>query len=258
MVQRYVLGQGKVWIDEKDPTTGLPMGKARFVGNVPSGGLTFQMTTQQVSHFESYTGQNLKDLEIERQKDGKGMIRLEDFVKENIMLALYGSSTALAGATISSETHNAYSGKSFFLNRINLTSFTSLTNNGATTTYVNGTDYTVDLKSGTVTILEDGDISDESVVKANYVAGTSERVTTFSTPNKEYWLRFNGVNNADNDNPIILEAFKVRFYPAKNFDLLNDNQFANLEMDFSILYDETLADTSGYEGGFFRFMQTQA
>lgn len=258
MTQRYVLGQGKVYIDTISATTGLPEGNARFVGNVPNGGLVVNFTTQAIEHYESYTGQNLKDKVIERQKQAKATLTLENIVKENLMLAIYGSDASLASATVTSAPHVAHPGKAFFLGRPNLTSFTSLTSTGGSpTTYVNGTDYTVDLKSGTVEIIEGGAISTQTNVLTTYVAGAIERVTAFSADNTEVWLRFNGLNNADENKPIVFDAFKVRLMPLKALDLISD-QWTKLEMDAELLYQDLLDGVTGYDGGFFRIMQTVA
>lgn len=260
MSQRYVLGQGMVYLDEINPQTLLPLGKARFVGNVPTGGFTISPSVQKIEHQESYTGRNLTDLVIERQQKTMGMIRLENINKENLMVSLYGSSESPASGTITAELHTAYRGSSFFLNRMNVTSITSIATTAQTpVTLVADTDYIVDLKSGTITILPGSTAvtTQGTEVSVTYVAGTSEIVKAFSSVNKELWLRFNGVNNADGNKPIIFEAFKVRLQPAKSIELINE-QVTNLEVDFECLYQAGLDTVAGYEGGFFRVMQNVA
>jgi hypothetical protein len=257
---RYVLGQGKVFLDEIDLATGLPKDKARFVGNVPEGGLTVSLQTQKFEHFESYTGENLKDLVLERQTSAMGMLRLESLNKENLMLALYGTSAPLASGTISAEPHTAHLGYSFFLNRINITSFTSLTSTGGSpTTYVAGTDYVVrSLKTGEIFIPSDSDIPDAGAVRANYVAGASEQIDAYNATNKDVWLRFNGLNYANGNAPVVFEAYKCRFSPVKTIDLITTQNLTSLEMDLDVLYQPLLDGVSGYGKGFFRMIQTTA
>jgi hypothetical protein len=107
MPQRYYLGQGKVYISERDPDLGTPVGGFRFLGNVPM--LKISTSTQKVSHFESYTGQQLEDLSIETKKSASFMLTLEDFSKENLGIAFFGNHTvSAAGVSVSSEQHKAY------------------------------------------------------------------------------------------------------------------------------------------------------
>ncbi|MEG3437700.1 hypothetical protein V0288_11270 [Pannus brasiliensis CCIBt3594] len=257
---RYIMGQGKVYLDSIDPATGLPMGKARFVGNVPDGGLMFNIAVTKYEHKESFTGQGLIDASIERDPVTTGMLRLESFDRANLILAFYGEGATVAGGTVSAESHTAYKGFAFQLAKMNLESFTSLTNNASPPVpYVKGTDYTIDLKSGMVEILADGAIADESEVRANYVALGTERVTGFAKTNEEFWLIFNGKNKLDTDKPVKLQIFKCRFQPAKALDLINSNNTqANLEMDFSAIYEERIAEMAAYKGGLFSIEQTQA
>lgn len=255
---RYIAGQGEIYLDEIDPVTKRAMGKARFVGNVPDGGFMVNIAVTKYEHAESYTGNQLIDLSIERNPVVTGMLRLESYDLENLKFCLYGQTDEVASGTVTNEAHTAYLGYSFQLNRINLTSFTSLTSSGGTpTTYVRDTDYTVNLKSGMVTILADGDIPDDTDVRANYVAGAYERVNSFTNANKELYLIYNGVNLAEDRKPFKLEVFRARFQPAKTLDLITpNNAIANLELDYTALYEPVLNDDAGYEGGFFRMLQT--
>jgi hypothetical protein len=259
MPQDYILGQGKVYLDNINPTTKLPADKARWIGNVPNGGLTFSFETTPYDHVESFTGQRLTDVSIELSKNLTGNLIIEDLKKENLAVFLYGTGTTVTGATITDELHTAYSGFSFKLAHMNLSAFTSLSPAPTGTAYVAGTDYTVDLKSGRVNILVGGAITGSTgvSVKATYVAGTYDRTTSFNVSNTEYWLTFDGLNNADNDKPIVAEVFKVRFSPPTNFSLLSE-EIISLEMSFKGLYQEAIASTAAYSGGFFRLMKPAA
>ena len=125
---------------------------------------------------------------------------------QNLARMVFGSVTLDAGATITSETHTAYLGKYLILSNINVQSFTSLTDVGAATTYTAGTDYEIiDLAAGMILILDGGAITEGQEVEANYATGDSEVVSAFSKPNTEYWLRFNGLNTAENNNPVVID-----------------------------------------------------
>lgn len=217
--------------------------------------LKISTTTQQIKHKESYTGQGLTDLVIETQKEAALMLTIEDFSKENLELALFGTATLIPGATISAEAINVYPGRSTPLANINLTTFTSLANGG--TALVAGTDYTVDLKSGMISIPKTGSaIVASTVVQANYVTAAAEKVSAFTKPNREYWLRFNGLNSAEADAPVVIDIYRARFNPQKEWALIDDN-LSSMELDGEILYDAKQTNTTA-DGRFFRERQMAA
>lgn len=259
MPQDYFLGQGKVYLDTIDATTKLPKDKARWIGNVPNGGFTFSLETTPYEHQENNTGQRLIDLTIELGKMLKGTLKIEDLKKENLATFFYGTGTTIAGASISDELHTAYPGYSFKLAHINLTSFTSLSPSPTGSAYVLGTDYTVDLKSGRVFIVPGGAIASANgtAVKATYVAGAYDRTTALNASNVDYWLTFDGLNNADGDKPISVDIFRARFQLPANFDLITES-VTSLEMAFSGQYQEAIAATEAYKGGFFRVLKPAA
>ena len=245
---RYFLGQGKVFFDLIDPITKQPMDKARFVGNVPEDGFVITPTVQKVEHMESMTGKNRKDAVLETQQSLQITVRLESVDVENLSQAIFGTSTTIAQGTVTSETHTAHRGYSFFLNRPNLTSFTSIT-----PTAVLGTDYNVNLKTGEVFIPQNSVIPDASEVQCSYVAGAIKRINGYTATNTELWVRFNGLNMADKLTPIVAEVFKVRFNPASALDFIK-NAFpgTQLELTGEGLYEPALETVPGYEGGMYR------
>lgn len=260
MSDYYVLGQGKVFLDEIDPITKRAKEKSRYVGNVPEDGFIIAPQTQTLEHFESYTGFNRKDQKFENQQMAQVTIRMENIDKENLAVAMFGNSLSIAAGTVTAEAHTAHRGYSFHLNRINATAFTSLTSaETEPTTYVAGTDYQiVNLKTGEIFIPEDSGIftpsnPDAVQVRANYTAGEMDRVTGFSRINTELWVRFNGVNIAGDQAPIIAEVFKVRFNPVSALDFIKNN-FPGMQLELigEALYEPLLDTVPGYEGGFYR------
>ena len=249
MADKYFKGQGKLYISQRD-ATGQPVGGFRWLGNVPM--VRISTSTEQTSHTESYTGDQLEDLVIYDKKRCSLMFTMEEFSKENLALALFGTGTDIAGATITAETHKAYLGRSLILNQANITTFTSLTDTGAATTYVEGTDYTVDLSSGLVDIPAGSSIPDDSDVEANYAAGTSTKVSTYTATNEPYWLFFQGLNTADSKKPVLIDLYKVNLQPQKEWDLIqNDNNLSKLDMEGNVLYDALQPDTTT-DGRFMR------
>lgn len=251
MVDRYFRGQGKIFLATR-ATDGTPEG-FRYMGNCPE--LLISTDVQVLEHEESYTGQGLTDLQIETTIRAMARIRAENLNKENLAFALYGTANLITGSTVTDEAHVAYKGKSIALNFINLTAFTSLTNDAGSTTYVKGTDYEIDLKAGMIDILSGGAIADASDVKANYTAGNSEKITAFTSDNREYWLRFNGLNTAEGNKPVVIDCYKTRFKPQDQLALIS-NDLSSIDIEGNILYDP-LQPSDKTEGFFFKIRQAQ-
>jgi hypothetical protein len=245
---KYLLGQGKIFFDLINPTTKRPMDKARFVGNVPEDGFVLTPTVQKVEHMESQTGKNRKDIVLYPGQSLQLTVRMENVDVENLAQAIFGTSATIAQGTVTNEIHTAHRGYSFFLNRPNLTSFTSIT-----PTAVLGTDYNVNLKTGEVFIPENSSIADASEVQCSYIAGAINRISGYTATNTELWVRFNGVNMADKLTPIVAEVFKVSFNPASALDFIK-NAFpgTQLELAGEALYEPALETVAGYEGGMYR------
>ncbi len=236
---RLYRGQGQVFLGLR--VSGRPAG-LEFIGNVSE--LMLNPQTEKIEHMESQTGYNSIDKVIERALKVELSMTTDSMASENLARMVFGKLTKNAIATVTAENHKAYIGKLLILNNINVTIFTSLTNVAGTTTYVAGTDYeVVDLAAGMVKILA-GAITDGLDVRANYAVGASETVAAFGTPNTEYWLRFNGLNSAEDDNPVIIDCFKVRFAPASDVPMINNDGFAEYKQSGSCLFDAAQPVTS--------------
>jgi hypothetical protein len=251
MTERYFVGKGKVLlasINSLGVTTGY-----EWLGNCPS--LVLNTEETRVEHKESYTGKNLTDSIVATGQSATASFTIDEYTKENLEKFLFGTSTQSAAATVTSEALLGYPGKYTALTRINLTGFTSLTNVGATTTYVLNTDYRVDLGAGLIYVIPGGAITEGLALRANYAAGSSEQISAFTSKPKYYSLMFAGLNQAEDNKPVIVEAYRFRPNPIGSIELITD-EFGNLEIEGMLAYDST-RDTNTADGGFFRIRQTQ-
>jgi hypothetical protein len=242
--ERYYRGQGRVYIFDRSPT-GKPI-NGYFVGNVPE--LMTRFESGKVEHTESKTGKQLKDLVLSSTKSGMLTCTLEKFDSRNLAMALYGTALTVAGATVTAEPHSVSPDGFIKLNRMNLTAFTSLTPTGPTPTpYVAGTDYKVNLKSGMVEILAGGAIAADTDVLANYTFGSIESTGAFNAPTKNKFLVFEGLNTAEEDAPVIIQAFKVFFQPTSELQLINnEDQVSQLQLEGELLYDDLQTGINKY------------
>ncbi len=250
-VSRYFIGRGKLYVSDRD-VNGQPTG-FEWMGNVPSLALnTNQQTTE---HQESYSGRDLTDKVVGGAITASLSFTAEEMTKQNLARFLFGTVTDIAGATVTDESLTASLGKYISLTNINLSSFTSLTTDPAGTTYTEGTDYTVDLKSGMLEILSTGTIVDASALLASYAIVGAEKVSAFTgNVNKDYWLRFAGLNQADNLAPCVIDIPKFRFNPVGSMELINEN-FNQIDVGGEIQFDPLQPDNTE-DGGFFKIQIT--
>jgi hypothetical protein len=245
----YLLGQGKLFFAPINSITKLPEDKARFVGNVPEEGFSIAPTVETIQHNESITGKNRRDAVFYPKQSLTVTVRLENVDLENLTQAMFGTSLRLLEATVTNETHTAYKGYSFSLNRPNVSSLTIMNPSGL----IFNQDYKVNFKTGEVFIPENSQIVDGSLVTVYYTAPPVNRITGYTGLNTEVWVRFNGLNMADKLNLIVAEIFKVRFNPASVLDFIK-NSFpgTQLELIGEALYEPRLERVADYEGGIFR------
>lgn len=253
MATRYFIGKGKVYFAEKDSLTGQPLG-FQWLGNVPRLSLNTNQT--RVEHQESYTGKNLTDKVVTGPISADASFTVEEMTKENLTRFLYGSTTIISPATITNEDVTARLGQSIALTRSNLTSFTSLVLASApATVYVAGADYQVDLKAGMIFFPTTSSIANNAALRANYAAGGMEKVSAFTgNVNKDYWLRFAGLNQAEDDAPCIIDIYKFRPDPVGSMELINEG-FNQIDIQGMAQYEEKMADTAA-DGRFFRIQIT--
>jgi hypothetical protein len=335
---RLYRGQGIFSIAERDPA-GNPLGFLDM-GNVTE--LMLMSAIDAIEHRESRTGKQFKDKRIERLVDGRMRFTAESTTKEALARYIYGTATLLATATITNEIVISYLGRKSKLSRMNLSTWTSLTNAAGTITLsrdvnnqgaagtaiavafdnttdtftaaghglTNGNrlrfggttlptgitagtnyfviaaaantfqvsatfggtvdsgttdgagvvatpqyDYSVNLGSGVIDIYPTANITEGDSLRANYAAGTSEKISAFTKTNAEVYCLFEGLNTAEDDNPVVVEVYKVRFDPAEEWSLIGDD-FNSFSVTGEVLYDATKPDNL-MDGRFWRETQRQ-
>lgn len=159
-------------------------------------------------------------------------IKLDDADAEVLALPLRGSvvSVTETSGTVTGETATAYKGRSIKLARSNVSSLV-VTGSGGTPTYVNGTDYTADLTSGVVMILETGAITDGLSIKFNYsyAARTGKKVTASTESDLTFKVFLDGVNLAT-QKACQLTAGKVQFMPKDSLNLIDPKKFVDFTL----------------------------
>lgn len=232
MQNYYYSGQGSLYMAERDAATGAPKGFLG-VGNVPE--LSIDIETTEFSHKESESGQRLEDLVITQEKSGTATFTMENVSQDNLAVALWGTTANVAGSSVVGEEHVAYAGKKIALAFPDVSAVV-VKNEAGDTTYTVATDYTVDAKNGTITIVSGGTIVDESNIQVDYTYAASKKLEAFTrAAAPERFLRFEGLNTVD-ESRVIVNIFRARFNPLTGYALINE-EIAQPEVVTQLLAD---------------------
>lgn len=231
----YFSGQGRVYLAARD-SSGNPQAM-RWVGNVPDLKVTLNIDT--VEHKESYSGQRLTDLQLIRGKDGEFSCTLEDFSVENLELTLYGTTTTTTSSSVSNETLPTVAVGETWLLANPFVSSVSIVDSAGTPKTLPSTQYTVHENQGAITF---NDITTggpyTQPFKVSYTRAGSKRVAMFRSAQPEVWLRFDGLNTADGNKPIILDLYRVAITPTRDLSMISE-ELQRFELTGRVLADLT-------------------
>lgn len=236
----YYSGQGRVYIGTRN-AAGNPL-NLRYVGNVPDLKLT--LTTDVIQHQESVSGQRLTDLHLIKAKKGDVAFSLEDFVADNLDMALYGATSAVAAGTVTGELLPATVtvGGSYLLAQ-QFVSAVVVTDSSGVPLTLPTTQYKVNANGGSIEFL---DITAGGPYvqpfKVAYAYGAAHHTAMFATPLQEHWVRFEGLNTANSNAPVIVDLYRVAIDPTKNLNLIGD-VLEKLPLTGQVMADLTKPDT---------------
>lgn len=244
---KYYSGQGIVYLAEKDVSGNL-LG-FRDVGNVPELKLSFK--TDVIDHKESRTGNRLVDMRLATGKDCTASITLEGFDPETIKTAMYATSVASIAGSATAENITARVGKVVPLSRIKVSSVV-VKGTGAQSaiTYVLDKNYTVNTETGSLYIFSTAEqtaasavntIADAAVLAVDYSYAAQSVTKAFKDSQKTYTLRFEGLNTADSNNPVVVTIPNFRPDPLKDLSLLS-NDLQTFQMEGAALADTATGD----------------
>lgn len=236
----YFSGQGKLYIASRD--SGGIAQAFRYVGNVPE--LNVNLAVEKIEHKESTSGQRLTDARLITAKKTTLEFPFEDFSADNLALALYGTKTTTAGSSVTAEVlpSSLVVGDYVRLKYPEVSSVVVQDSAGTPATLTLGTHYEISSANhGSLRILNLGAFTQP--FKVNYTYGAHDHVKMFSSTPAPMWLRFEGLNSADTDKPVLIELYKVSLDPTSLLAVIND-EFGRLPISAEALYDDTkVADT---------------
>jgi hypothetical protein len=236
----YFSGQGRVYLAQRD-TNGNPLA-LRWVGNVPD--LRVTLNTETIEHKESYSGQRLTDLQIIKSKDGEFSCALEDLSTENLELSLYGTTATVTSGSVTGET--LPTGIAANETRLLANQFISsvvIKDSTGTPKTLPASQYTVHANQGAITF---NDITTggpyTQPFKVDYAYGSAKRTAMFKSAQPEVWLRFDGINTADGNKPVIIDLYRVAIQPTKDLSLISED-LQKFELSGRVLADLTKPET---------------
>ena len=231
----YASFQGRVYLGKRD-ANGDPV-EVRSPGNVAD--LSLALKTDVIEHYESQTGQRAVDLRLVKQKSATVALTIEEFTKENLSLALYGSHVTSAGGSVTDEPVGGATpvvGDRYFLAHPKVSALTVVDSAGTPATLALGTNYTLDADFGALQFLDVTGLT--APFKASYTHGAVTEIGIFTQPLPERFLRLEGVNTAAGNAKVLIELYRVAFDPLKKFDIIS-NDLNKFELEGSLLADST-------------------
>src|SRR5690606_16559710 len=230
-------GQGRVYAAENQG--GRP-GPFRYLGNVST--LAVQRNTQTEEHQESTSGLRLTDGRLTVQQSATVQIVLDNFVLDNLAMGLYGQSATVAGGSVTDEPlpDGLQQGDIVRLRHPGVSSVVIRDSAGSPSTLTEGSDCRILSPShGSIGIFGDLSGSTQPLV-ADYECAGYSRVGMFTSQPPERWLRFEGLNTAAGNAPVLVELYRVLLDPLGQLDLISDT-FGSMELSGSVLHDSAAA-----------------
>ncbi|MBF0283590.1 MAG: hypothetical protein HQL51_03930 [Magnetococcales bacterium] len=169
-----------------------------------------------------------------RIEDASVSLTLHDLNHLNLALAYWGASSNVAGATVTAEEVAAVKGGLVRLAHAGPSSVVVKSSDGQTT-HAAGTDYTV--TGAGLLIPDDSTIADGATIKVDYTHGAQAVVEAMTTGGAELLMVFDGINNAMDGKPRVVDIWRVKFDAAKGIDYKGD-KFASIQLTGKLLRDD--------------------
>lgn len=206
MADNIVLGRGKLYFDRFAQNTDTSLGGERYLGNTPSFGLTVE--TQQLDHYSAEEGLRKKDLSVTMQIDMGGQFVTDNIDLDNIAMFFFGEKSVENVSAITGQTDTFAStipgtylqlGRSAS-NPVGLRAVSNVVvadTETVPTTFIAGTDYTVEADLGRVYILPEGNIAAGTELEITFDVAAHDHDLVVSGTDIIYgalrFIAFNGV-----------------------------------------------------------------
>ncbi len=220
----------------------------RELGNCSALTLGVETETKSLRDFRSPGGGTYN--QVDRITAVTLSVTAHDLSPQNIALALYGTTEAVTGGTVTEEAAVAYKGGYVVLEG-NPSAVAAIEPAGGGAAYVAGTDYI--LQHGAIFIPATSAIVAPTTpttpnIEVTYTDKKGDMVQALAAAAAELELVFLGLNEADSGSAVTVRAWRAKFGPASSIPLIGDD-YAALEMSGALLAD---ASKTGGESQYFQ------
>ena len=217
----YFAGQGVVLMGARDITGSVAKAGGLFeVGNCSE--LKLSVNTSTVEHKETTTGARAIDLRLTTEIKANMEVTIENFNAKNLSQAMRGNHVTAVSGTVTAEPFTGYPGMISPLAHIKLSNVVVKTTASTPVTLVLGTDYDVNTEAGSIKCLAGGSVVTSQALTVDYSYEAQEEVHGLTQPMQTIWLRFEGLNSADTNKPVVLDVFKFSTDPLKELEMIGD------------------------------------
>jgi len=240
---RSYIGKGTIYL-QKRGTAGAPLAP---IGNCSKLVLSIDQESKEELDYESAGGGTKEKLD--RIKTVKAAMTAYSFSADNLALALRGTASANAGVTaIVGEAHaDVALGSLVVLARLPNLAQPVTVKKGATTIAAAG-NYEL-RRSGVYILPGAAALVALDDITVDYTPLAEDLVEALTSSADEYYMVFDGLNEAAGGKAQIVEAWRLKFTPTQSVDLIGDD-FGTLELEATLLSDDTKAGVG--TSGFFR------
>lgn len=240
--------QGKTWLGER-----LANGKLSrpvWAGNVPT--LSLKTSTETNDKTESFSGNRLQYGRLQKGKKATIDVTFDEWLPQNIALAIWASQLNVVGATVTGETFPNPLAANDYVNLDNpFASGLVITDSASTPATVPASKYKLESSNaGLIQLLDVGGYTQP--FKAAYAYAARQSFTMFTTAPPERYLLLDGINT-ETQEPVLLRLYRCKFDPVADLSFINDD-YGNFALTGSVLYDVVNAANANL-GGFGRIDQ---
>ncbi|MGA0610567.1 hypothetical protein [Caldimonas sp. KR1-144] len=247
MIESYYYGQGKVFTRKSG-------GKWRWWGDVST--LTLAAAVEKVEHRESYSGKKSLVRSFPNSTTMTLAATLHQIDTEALAEQLYGAASEIAAGTVTGEVlGNVAVGDIIKLAHGGIEDLVITDSLGSPATIAD-THYEEDPRFGSIEFLSlPSGPAPTMPLKAAYGYAGGKQVNFMTQPAPVMEFRYEGINLAEGNAPVIVELYKLQTDPLQELALITDgNDVAGMQISASILLDSS-KPALGDLGQFGRFRQ---
>lgn len=230
MAQKLYRGQGKVFVA---PVVAGIVGGGKFLGNVLS--LSVNTEVEKLEHKESTSGKRAVDKTIITSRKASLTATLEDFSPDTMAITFQGAKTTIASGAVVSEVLPAglVAGDYVSLAKASVSGLVITDSADPLPATLDADNFVIEsAKHGSLRIIDVAGLTQPLV--ASYTYGAAVKADIMSGTQKTYELRFEGLNTAEDDQPVLVKL-RVQLDPGKTLELIGD-QLGSYEMAGDVLF----------------------